>query len=310
MKSLFLLLFLITSMSASAQVWIDQQATWHYDYWNVASVGFYDIEYVQDTIVGGKSTQQIEATRYQFGNDQSGTLVLISTLSFDPQFTYVSSDTVFYWNDDQFFTLFNFGASIGDQWQIGSTAPQFSTCHDSSFVEVTDTGLITINAVNYRTITLATVDSSSIGLQGTFVERYGFMDSSTTFQPFPRMMNCDETVVYEWDYLTFKCFEDDSFSLYNPSGEDCEYYLTHLGIEDPSPPTFELFPNPTSGIVTISTNQSGTIQVIDCLGRLVHSAPILNLEKIDLSSFENGTYTFVFQDETGTKARQHLVKMD
>ena len=107
-----------------------------------------------------------------------------------------------------------------------------------------------INSVNYRTITLATPDSSSLRLNGIFVERFGFMDSNQPFQPFPQTNYCDGAI-YEWNIVTFKCFQDDAFSLYNPSNEDCEYYLTHLSSEE------------------LSQNKKEIVKILDLLGREV-----------------------------------------
>lgn len=310
MKSLLLLPLLFIALSSSAQVWIDQNANWHYDYWNIGYSGFYDMEYVQDTVIGGQLCQQIETTQYKFTTDQFGVWHQLNTYSHPTQFTYVNSDTVFYWNDNQFFTLFNFGADIGDQWLIGISDPYSGgfSCHDSSFVEVTDTGSVNINSVNYHTITLTTLDSSSLGLEGTYVERFGFIDSNTPFQPFPRGMNCDNGVVVEWDYVTFKCFEDDSFSMYNPSGEDCEFLLTHLSLENKKPSKLQFFPNPTTDIVNVISDHSGTLQIIDCTGKLVQFYNILHSETIDLSSLENGIYIAVFRSNSGAIVRKRILK--
>lgn len=309
MKSLLLLVFLIFSLTSTSQVWVEQNANWHYDYSNVAYGGFYKMEYVQDTIVGGIICQQIETTSYQFGFDQFGDLQLINTIPFPTQFTYTSGDTVFYWNDNQFFTYLNFDANIGDQWLIGTTSPAGSVCQDSSFVEVQDTGSVVINSVNYRTITLATDDSSALRLGGVFVERFGFLDSNQPFQPFPRTNYC-EGAIYEWDIVTFKCFEDDAFSLYNPSGEDCEYYLTHLGIEGEVATRLKLFPNPASDFIEISSDESGTLRIFDCTGKLVGSQPFAHSQKVDLSLLENGMYLFILEGITGEKVREYILKLD
>ena len=250
MKIALLTVLLLFSTTSISQVWVEPNANWHYDFWNIGYAGFYEMEYAQDSVVGGVLCQQIETTTYQFGYDQSSNLVLINTFSLPTQFTYVSGDTVFYWNENQFFTYLNFGAAIGDQWLIGTSSSAGSVCQDSSFVEVLETGSVSINSVNYRTITLASTDNSSLRLNGIFVERFGFMDSNQPFQPFPQTNFCDGAI-YEWDIVSFKCFQDDAFSLYNPSGEECEYYLTHLGIEE------------------VTTDKKELVKIVDFLGREV-----------------------------------------
>jgi len=309
MRNSITILFLFFTLSSSAQVWIDQNANWHYDYWVIGSSGFYEMKYVQDTVVGGKLCQQIEKNQYIF--DFLGSQI-VDTVFDATQYTYVSSDTVFYWNDNQFFTLFNFGATIGDQWLIGISDPNSGifSCHDSSYVEVTDTGSIAINSVNYRTITLTTTDSSSLGLEGTFVERFGFIDSNVPFQPFPRYMNCDSGIIFEWVYATFKCFEDDSFPLYNPSGEDCEPFTT--GFDDQNPPLtqFQFFPNPTTNLINVISDAPGNLKIIDCTGKLIRSYTISHSELIDLSYLANGLYIISFQSTSGSLTKERLLKVN
>ncbi len=301
------ILFFIPFFSSS-QVWVDEGATWHYDYWNISSGGFYRLEYTQDTTVGGQVCQQVETKKYSFVSDQSGTIQLLDSTEFPDQFTYVVGDTVFYWNDNQFFTLFNFGASIGDRWLIGTTNLLGSGCTDSSFVEVTNTGSITINSSTFRTITLATVDSSSIGLSGVFVERFGFLDQNSAFHPFPRQMNCNGDIV-EYDMLTFKCFEDDAFTLYNPSGEDCEYYLTHLDVDEILEVQVSVQPNPFREWIDISAPQSGTLTIYDFQGTEVECFQYSNSTRINLSHVTSGMYLLVFEDESGTVYRKQALKI-
>ena len=293
---------------ASSQVWIEENAVWHYDYWNIGTGGFYKMEYTQDTVVGGTICQQIETKKYIFTSDQSGTIQFSDSVELDPQSTYTAGDTVFYWNDDQFFTLFNFGATIGDQWIIGVTNPlSVGPCSDTSRVEVVNTGTVTINSVNYRTITLATLDSSSIGLSGVFVERFGFLDDNQPFLPFPRTMNCDGAIV-EYDIVSFKCFEDDALPLHNPSGEDCEYFLTHLNISEHSTTKTAVYPNPFHDFIEVRELVGGTLTVYNAAGNVVVSTSSSSHEKIDLSYLENGVYILAFSDDSGSFFHQRVLK--
>ena len=306
MRNSITILFLFFIISSNAQVWIDQNAKWHYEFWNIASIGYYDIKNTQDTILGGQLCRQIEQTQYILPSGATPA----DTLSLATEYTYVNSDTVFYWKDNQFFTLFNFGANIGDQWLIGINDPSMGqfACNDSSFVEVTNTSSITINSMNYRTITLTTVNNSSLGLEGTFVERFGFMDTNIPSLPFPRFMNCDSTIVFEWNYVTFKCFEDHSFPIYNPSGEDC---VSFTGIQDQIPPSaqLQLSPNPTTGFINVFSDETGTLMLIDYTGKKIKSYSISQSKLIDLSSFARGFYIISFHSKSGSVAMKRVLKI-
>lgn len=308
MRNTITLLLLFITISTNAQVWIDQNANWHYEYFNIASSGYYNIKYVQDTIVGGQPCQQIEQTQYVF---PYGGLPE-DTVSFATQYTYVNTDTVFYWRNNQFFTLFNFGASIGDQWLIGISDPHAGdfSCQDSSYVEVIDTGSIVINAVNYRTITLTTVENSSIGLEGTFVERFGFLDSDVPITPFPRFMNCNDSIIFEWDHVTFQCFEDDSFTLYNPSGEDCGRTTTSTNDQSSSLIQFQLFPNPVTNFINVVSDEPGTLMLLNYTGKILGSYNVSQSEMIDLSSFSNGLYIISFQSKSGIFISKRVLKIN
>ena len=84
-------------------------------------------------------------------------------------FTSVSGDTVFYLNNNQFYVLYNFDASIGDQWIITEN-PNAEFCNPVSSVQVTDTGSVFINGQIRRTITLETLTTGEVGIDG--IERY------------------------------------------------------------------------------------------------------------------------------------------
>ena len=293
MKNLFALFILSLSINGFSQsVWVDQNATWHYDYWNITEQGFYRIEYNQDTLLGGENCQMIEAFQSKFVTDQFGEMHHIGPTLTSTNYTYVNGDTVFYWRDNQFYTLFNFGALIGDQWLIGSNNIDSSSnlCNDSSFVEVIDTGSVTINSNQYRTISLASTDGSYLRLAGVFVERFGLYSASSGNHIFPRETSCDTTISWHPNYYTFKCFEDDSFTLYNPSGEDCEYLLTHLSNEEIEVQKLASFPNPVSEMLKVQMNGEGVLELYNQIGQVVIQQNHYNQSVIEMDAVPTGIY--------------------
>jgi hypothetical protein len=311
MKKLSLILFtLIVHCSAFNQVWIDSGAVWHYDYWNISEMGFIKHVYSKDTVIQNKNCQKISTTMYRFTFNQYDSLVQLGSIIFRDNFTYVSGDTVFYLNNDEFFVLYDFGASIGNQWIISYTNEGFDDCDDTSRIVVTDTGSIFINEIRYKFITVQPTSNSSMGLRGTYVERFGNLDlESGPFQSlFPGDYQCDSlTVAVEWTYLHFKCFMDTSFTLYNPSSEDCEYYLTHLGTEELNRDEILCYPVPTKDILKIKHNFKSDFiaQFFSYQGILVKTY-ILNRNDhtIDLSQLSNGMYLIKFQNEEGNFIRK------
>ena len=283
---------------SKAQVWIDSGATWHYDYDANWWGGFYKLVYSQDSLINGQLCQLIETVVHTFGisapppDDQ---IVYFGNDTLDPNFTYVSGDTVFYLDNNEFFPLFSFGALIGDSWVISTTPMSGSMCNDTSRVEVIDTGHIVLNSSSYRYIVLQPTPNSPRVLSGIFVERFGDFGGSYGYHYlFPLGYNCDSMIIVEYSTFKFKCFEDNSFSLYNPSGEDCEYLLTHLDFEENVNSTFSVYPNPSSGNITIETsiNESYQIDIYNLLGEMVSSFKVAGeINTIDVSDLSNGIYS-------------------
>jgi hypothetical protein len=76
-----------------------------------------------------------------------------------------------------------------------------------------------------------------------------------------------------------------------------------LGIENSSEQSLMLYPNPTSGLITISfneVNQDNIIEVVDVAGRvLLRTNSFQNSVIIDLSAFENGIYAVRISNNKG-----------
>lgn len=274
MKIINTCLFVLSIASLSAQTWVENNATWHYDYWNLSEGGFYKVTHVGDTLITGKACKKFDIEKHQFyiytGNPQANdTIIYTGDYQMGTKFTYQSNDSVFHWDQNEFQLLFDFGAQIGDSW-IVSTQPGSFGCSDTSIVEVIGVGTENINGVNYRYLDLLSPDSSSWTLNGHFNERFG-----ATGYIFPLEQACDAVV--EWDILTFKCFEDDSLTLYNPSGEDCEYLLNHLSLNE----------------LTLKPSPKKLVKIVDIMGREVKEKPNMLL----IYQYSDGTSKKVYRAE-------------
>ena len=295
-KIYFIFFVILITFNAIGQVWIDKGAVWHYDYWTIGYGGFSKYEYSKDSLIDGRNCQMITGKAYEFARDQYNNIVLVSIKEAENQLTYVSGDTVFYRNNGQFFVLYNFGASIGDSWVISASDKPFGVCNDTSRIEVIDTGRMIINYTSYRFIKVKPTPDSPVGLQGTYVERFGNIDEkSSPFQSlFPVAFQCDSLPgIMEWNFFSFKCYEDNSFTRYNPSNIDCEYYLTLLGINETSQNQLYCYPNPTEGIINIERNSSipTFVEIYNQQGTLLRTFSMdNNTKQIDVSDFPAGLY--------------------
>ena len=97
-----------------------------------------------------------------------------------------------------------------------------------------------------------------------------------------------------------------SYLTVPPTPYPCEW----IGVSENQTTSFKLFPNPTTGILTITAiNNFNTVEVINFLGQKVISQSNLNSVEntLDVSTLTNGVYFIRITSETGT-AVQKFVK--
>ncbi len=300
MKRVLAMLILFISISTQAQVWVSHGATWYYE-WSGILPAFDKIEYVSDTMIQSKNCQKLLTTSYMFAPIEAGG-GLVNTL-YSQHYTYVNGDTVFYLVDSVFHVLYNFGAQIGDTWDLGVDTNQSWCTH--SMVEVQSTGSSLINGQNCDWIYVGDLPYSSVGLSGKIYKRFGAVDDYL----FPTHRNCDSAVVEYIDYR-FSCFEDDSFSLYNVTSKDCDY-LFHIGINefDQKDNFVSLFPNPASDVISVSVLRQDfeitNIRIFDTKGR---TAIITNRKEIDVSQLSQGLYFVMIDFSNGQRYFKKFIK--
>jgi hypothetical protein len=82
------------------------------------------------------------------------------------------------------------------------------------------------------------------------------------------------------------------------------------GIDNLDPLAFGLFPNPTSGAITLQVStlmQDVNMHVLDATGRVVFTQDALVLQgatTFDFSNLSTGTYTIVIRNDNGTSVRR------
>lgn len=301
MKNLMTLIFCVLLTNGFGQVWIDSDAKWTFDYFNVAETGTWRWKYTHDTIILGHQSQIINATKYRYGG--SGT----SIINYGNTFTYHSNDSVFYLKGDKFFLLYDFGAQIGDSW-IVSIDTIFNACQDTAIVQVVDTGIIIINGNEYRTITLETISESLYALNGLCVEKFGILPTTyenSNFGFLPGYQYCEGGPIIDYDLLTFRCYEDLNFPTYNPTNKDCDTLTStnELIIED-----FSIYPNPSNSTLHIDSPNLNIINVkiLDLNGRMIENQAYT--DKIDISNLYNGIYLIKIQFNNGKEIVKTFIK--
>lgn len=313
-KTFASLIILFISFTSNAQVWIDEGAVWHYDFWNIASEGFYEYMYTGDTLIDGQNCQKIEGSRFLYGvGEPGGGLVFWGESSLPVNYTYVSGDTVFYRNGDEFFVMLNFGATVGDTWMISTTNFWGEGCNDTSYIEVLETGTIDIDGSTYRTITVHPTPGSSYGFSGTFCERFGNLnlESNAYHDLFPHDYLCEELeddIVVEWDFTHFKCFQDNSFDLYNPSGNACDWWRVNVGVDEYENEKLTVYPNPASELITLNNGNIGNqFTIYTVTGKKMLSGT-LQTNTVNISTLNPGTYIIQVESLGSVSTQKIIVK--
>ncbi len=287
-------------MSAQNSIWVKPNAVWHYDYWTIGWFGFMKIEHNGDTIIQGKNAMHFVLTDYAFTYNQQGQTVPYGVFPAGDFYTYSEGDTVFYLQNDAFQKLLDFSKTTGDSYKIGVTNPSPSDqCSPESWTMLTATGT---DVYGYPTITVEPYLNANLKLSGTFNNRFG----GDYFLPLLR--SCDPNIIWEDYIFSFRCFQDDSLAV-NPSGVECEYMLTHVGLNAVEDHTLYIGPNPTNGDIYMQSNeQLSRIELFTLAGIRVQTQEVHSSSCIlEMSKFEPGLYVLHVYDEEGRCFTRRIV---
>lgn len=302
MKRLFLLFILAISLNAYAQNWISSGAIWHYD-WSVTLPAMDRIEYVDDTLIQGKTCQKLITSSYMFRPPDAGGGILSYTTK--RNYTFFSGDTVYYFVNDQFKILYCLNANIGDVWDLGVDTNEY-LC-GKSFVQVTDMGTDTINNIPCEWLSVTTLANSSAGFEGKIYKKFGAVGGYL----FPTPKNCNPDIIVDFFEYNFSCFQDNNFPLHNITGKECDYLLNS---DYPALPTSEnyltIVPNPVEDQLELSISSvSGrieSVEVFNSSGSLcgVYKSHILNVKQLN-----SGVYYVLVKLDNGQKSGGKFVKL-
>lgn len=287
-----------------SQVWIDQGATWYYDWSGIGEGGFHKIEYTHDTIIQGLNWEILKTENHKFMNVMGGGVVYTGFTILPNRFTRMSGDTIYHLHNGQFEILYNFNAIIGESWDLGVDTSLFGC--SSSIVNVTQLGTDTLNATLVDWLFLEVDSLSSEKITGKAWKRFG---AESYLFPIPQ--NCNNSPVDLFTY-SFRCFYDTSFTIYNNTLSSCDSPLDIDEIKNHL--SFLIYPNPNSGnfqITNTPVSENLKLQVYNTLGEELYGLILpkwSQLQNINISNLNTGIYFAKLSSSTSSTSFKFFVK--
>lgn len=267
-------------MGGYAQISMPEKGTtWIYDYSNVSACGPIHSVYDRDTFLAGKKAIVQKQTLYNICTHPYDNKA-IDTLSWLSNIFAIEDSVVWYWNENRFDTLINFGARVGDKWNY--------TFHEDDTL---------------KTTVVSRGKSQDLGtyLVLEYMYTYQLEDTATYLQDtvYERTLGGHNYIV-PWDRINSRldgqvggplvCFSNSSGrysnGVWTPGGAACTDIIEKLNIENVEKTnSFQVYPNPSSGKIYFKSKtneQPNRISVLDIRGAVVFESKQTN-ETIALS---------------------------
>ncbi len=231
MKKITFLIVLFINSSIFGQMWFENNPQWKYKYYNFDSrVGYCQINVVGTETKGGIECKKLHAVLYLEDftvPPPTPTPSWTEDLGYFYAYASATGDQVYYYINNQFYTLYDFNANIGDTWVIYNANTNVNCNPAEGTVVVANKGTETINGETLKFIDVYSTGSAS--LQGRIYQKIGAID--VLFFPeythyYPDCGNMPEDASWGQELL---CYEEDDF-LYNNGTNQC--YTIALGLED------------------------------------------------------------------------------
>ncbi len=246
-----------------------QGTEWYYEIENAnGSITYQHLEYVADTAINGTNTHIIVRINTLYDKEFS------SEKSFE--YIYESDNKVYWWNRTlgEFTMLYDFAAEVGDEWviQVGTSQLQ---------MQVVAEGTVNHGGQTYRTLSVS--DEQDL-FSGTILCGIGHESS---FFP-EQLMNKNDDYRVEG----IRCVWQYGQLILQLTETECdEVYLNyHYHVEE-STEAVGVFPNPTSGIITISDFKVGAYRIANVMGQILLTGCVdAENQQINVSTLPAGVY--------------------
>jgi hypothetical protein len=271
----------LLSINLKAQTWCPPEATWYYG----MTDGYTKFFYTSDTIINSIQCKKI-ASYYEwhygpmhyFGNGAN-------------QYTYSQTGVTYLYNNqsghNQFDTLFNINAQIGDKWKIPYVMD--SVCADSfKQITVLNKGNKIINGIPLKWLYIKHYRFPLVNyITDTVIENMGF-SSAFYFHPIMYCSGVDEAT-----HDGLRCYSDSTFGSYirNPL-MPCDFTISTDEMYHNI--NFSLYPNPSNDNLTITVSDNKKLdyyEIINITGKIIDKVIINDKTfKVETKNLREGIY--------------------
>ena len=256
---------------------------WYYEIQNLnGSITYQHLEYAADTTIHHKDVQIIIRTNTLYDKD--------GYIEVTHEYVYEEDNVVYWWNNDlqEFTVLYNLGAEQGDEWEI-KVGTETITMHVDAVEQYYYDGRL------YRMLRVS--DDGDL-FSGTIVCGIGHLNS---FFP-ERLMNRGKAYRVEG----MRCYWRNGELVFKYGDEDCDavYKNIHFGIEESVENQFNIYPNPTDGVLFVETHGRAsllnqTYRITNLMGQTLMTGQITaETQQIDVSKLPAGMYFISLGDMT------------
>ena len=292
-----LLLFLLCSGLSFAQNWAPNGAQWHYSYYGFFP-GYVDITYTADTIIDGQASKELTKTYHGLGWDQS-----ITSVTFGYEYTYEANGVVYLRYQNQWDTLYNFNAQVGQSWRMAKQ-PFTNVATQNSRIKILATGNLIINNETRKYLVADKCDSNNISMgwfNDTLIENIGFLhDYLLPYDQFDGAVDGNEGG-------PFRCYSDNNFAIYKPNYlEVCDYIMGTTELEGSA--SFQVYPNPVSDQINIPESliqQYNHFSILSNDGKVIQEGQ--TTATLDVANLPAGNYTLLIESPTQKRFAKVLV---
>lgn len=308
-RILLLIFNMILINSVYAQDFAPIGAEWHYTERHAFSGDetFLKISSVKDTVVNGKECRLIQKQSNPMCSGRP-----------DIEFMYQEDSKVFFWDNtfDKFQILYDLTKVVNEFWIIEVLDERYTNNWDSIIYDL-DTIKITVNSI------------SSIEINGKLLKQLNVTyDVITEVNPYSYNSKIIEKIGdinYLFNYYPYsswacdgnyaaglRCYEDSELGLYSTGiADSCDYIFRWTSIqENTSNSDLIVFPNPTTGQLTISSESKKeySVELTDLMGRILKSGKLYMNTQFDISVFREGVYILVIKYKDKTIVKRKIIK--